>query len=53
MDKSPLELQFDEADADQDGKIDKNEASELMKLLGKNVYPGSVQRVRSFTCLGY
>ena len=46
MDNTPLGMQFLEFDTDKDGKITAGEAHDLMKLLGKNVYPGTVNNVR-------
>ena len=46
MDSTPLGMQFLEFDTDKDGKITAGEAHDLMKLLGKNVYPGTVNNVR-------
>lgn len=45
MDTSPLGMQFQEFDADHDGLINATEAHDLLKLLGKNIYMGSVQNV--------
>ncbi len=42
---SPLEAQFNEFDTDKDGKIDDTQTYELLKLLGKNVYSGTVRQV--------
>ena len=45
MDTTPLGMQFSEFDTDQDGKITAQEAHDLLKLLGKNVYQGTVNNV--------
>ena len=45
MDSSPLGMQFQEFDTDNDGLINGAEAHQLMKLLGKNIYVGSIQNV--------
>jgi Ca2+-binding EF-hand superfamily protein len=42
---SPLAMQFNEFDTDGDGRINDNQTYELMKVLGKNVYIGSVRQV--------
>ena len=47
MDTSPLGMQFAEFDTDHDGKITAQEAHELMKLLGKNLYQGTINNVRN------
>lgn len=45
MDTTPLGMQFKEFDTDHDGRITGNEAHELLKLLDKNIYLGTVQYV--------
>lgn len=43
--QTPLFEEFNAKDADKDGKIDDQQAYELLKLLGKNVYSGTVRQV--------
>lgn len=44
-DSSPLAMQFREFDTDGDNKLNPDEVYELLKLLGKNIYKGSVSSV--------
>lgn len=53
MDTTPLGMQFSEFDTDHDGKINAQQAHELLKLLGKNVYQGTVNNVLITLSLGY
>lgn len=49
---SPLAMQFKEFDADGDNKLSPAEVYELLKLLGKNIYMGSVSSVHHICNLG-
>ena len=44
-DSSPLAMQFKELDSDGDNKLTVDEVHELLKLLGKNIYKGSITSV--------
>ncbi len=44
-DSSPLAMQFKELDTDGDNKLTVDEVHELFKLLGKNIYKGSITSV--------
>jgi hypothetical protein len=46
---SPLSMQFKEFDSDGDGKLTADEVYELLKVLGKNIYKGSVTRVHIYS----
>ena len=48
--ESPLGMQFNEFDADKDGRLNDAEAYQLLKLLGKNVYQGTVRQVIITSC---
>ena len=48
--ESPLGMQFNEFDADKDGRITDTETYELLKLLGKNTYTGAVKQVSVYKC---
>jgi Ca2+-binding EF-hand superfamily protein len=51
-DQSPLAMQFKEFDTDGDGKLNPDEVYELLKLLGKNIYKGSVTSVNNLAIIG-
>lgn len=44
-DNSPLAMQFKEFDDDGDNKLNSDQVYELLKVLGKNIYKGSVTSV--------
>lgn len=45
-DNSPLAMQFKEFDDDADNKLTPDQVYELLKLIGKNIYKGSVSSVQ-------
>lgn len=51
-DNSPLAMQFKEFDDDADNKLTPDQVYELLKLIGKNIYKGSVSSVQYANNLG-
>jgi Ca2+-binding EF-hand superfamily protein len=49
---SPLAMQFKELDDDNDNKLNVDQVYELLKVLGKNIYKGSVTSVIYITNIG-
>lgn len=49
---SPLAMQFKQLDADGDGKLTVDETYQLLKLVGKNIYKGSVTSVIFYFYVG-
>lgn len=48
--ETPLGMQFNEFDTDKDGRLNDSEAYQLLKMLGKNVYQGTVRQVIITPC---
>ena len=48
--ETPLGMQFNEFDTDKDGRLNDSEAYQLLKMLGKNVYQGTVRQVIIPSC---